>query len=360
MRNTRKSIFIITMILVMLGVVLVYSSSAIYAYEKFGDSTFFVKKHASFILLGFLLMAYIMSQDIAKIEGASRALFLISLFFLGLALLPGIGVSVGGARRWLRAGFFSFQPSEFAKFTLIVYLAALLAKKGYRLKDPAYGYLPTVSVIALVSVLILLQPDLGTAVAVFFVGFLLLFIAGGRLKHLLATVLLGAPFLYYLVFSVPYRRRRMFIFLDPWQDQKGAGFQIIQSFLALGSGGLLGVGLGQSKQKLFYLPEAHTDFIFSIIGEELGFLGAASVLMLFGTFAFLGFRACFNENRPFNKLLIFGVTSMIVFEALVNIGISLGVFPTKGLPLPFVSYGGSSLVFHMAAAGLLLNAMREA
>ena len=152
----------------------------------------------------------------------------------------------------------------------------------------------------------------------------------------------------------------MFIFLDPWQDQKGAGFQIIQSFLALGSGGLLGVGLGQSKQKLFYLPEAHTDFIFSIIGEELGFLGAASVLMLFGTFAFLGFRACFNENRPFNKLLIFGVTSMIVFEALVNIGISLGVFPTKGLPLPFVSYGGSSLVFHMAAAGLLLNAMREA
>ena len=343
----------------MFGVVLVYSSSAIYAHEKFGDSRFFLKRHMIFLFIGFILMLSLMSVNIARIERFSRPLAGISILLLLFVIIPGIGVSIGGARRWFRIWFLSFQPSEFAKFALITYLASFLSRKGCKIKDFFYGYLPAMSVVSLMTVLVLLEPDLGTAVSIFAVGFMIIFVAGGKLKHLFGTVLLGLPALYYLIFSVPYRRRRVLIFLDPWRDKEGSGFQIIQSFLALGSGGLFGVGLGQSKQKLFYLPEAHTDFIFSIIGEELGFLGASCVLILFAAFVWQGLRAFFKEHRVFNKVLIFGITVMIAFEALVNIGVSLGAFPTKGLPLPFISYGGSSLVFHMAAFGLMLNAMRE-
>ena len=304
-------------------------------------------------------MLYIMSIELKTIERAAKVLLGLSLLGLFLVLIPGIGVSVGGARRWFRIGLLSFQPSEFAKFSLIIYLASFLGRKGYNIKDLFYGYVPSVLVISLIGVLVLLQPDLGTAVSVFFVGFLIIFIGGGRIKHLASTALLSLPLLYYLVFSVPYRRKRIFIFLDPWKDKAGAGFQIIQSFLAFGSGGLFGVGLGQSKQKLFYLPESHTDFIFSIIGEELGFAGAFSLVVLFGVFAWQGMCGFLRESRPFNKIIIFGVTSMIALEAFVNMGISVGLFPTKGLPLPFISYGGTSLIFHMGAVGLMLNAMRE-
>lgn len=358
MRDIRKSIFIVTLMLLMIGVVMIYSSSAIYAYEKFEDSAFFLKRHLWFLLFGFILMLYVMSVNIGEIQRISRILMLVALFFLLAVLIPGIGVSIGGARRWFRLGTLSFQPSEFAKFALILYLASFIQRKGYRIKDLFSGYLPSVAVVSLTCVLVLLQPDLGTAISIFFIGILIIFIAGGRLKHLLSTAFLGLPFLYYLVASVPYRRKRILAFLNPWQDKEGSGFQIIQSFLALGSGGLFGVGLGQSRQKLFYLPESHTDFIFSIIGEELGFLGASSVLILFGILVFQGMVAFFKEHRPFNKVLIFGITGMIAFEVLLNIGVSAGAFPTKGLPLPFISYGGSSLVFHMAAIGLMMNAMR--
>lgn len=359
MRGIRKSIFIITLILLMIGVVMVYSSSAIYAHEKFGDSAFFLKKHLWFLFIGFVFMLRIMSINLAEIERFAKVLMIAAILLLALVLIPRIGISAGGARRWFRIGTLSFQPSEVAKFTLILYLASFFSRKGYKIKNLFLGYLPLLSVISLTSVLVLLQPDLGTAISIFFVGILIVFIAGGRIKHLLTTALLGLPFLYYLIFSVPYRRQRMLIFLNPWQDKEGSGFQIIQSFLALGSGGLFGVGLGQSTQKLFYLPQSHTDFIFSIIGEELGFMGAASIVILFGAVIWQGMRAFFKESRPFNKILIFGITNMIAFEALVNMGVSVGAFPTKGLPLPFISYGGTSLVFHMAAIGLMLNAMRE-
>ncbi|MBL7155600.1 MAG: putative lipid II flippase FtsW [Candidatus Omnitrophica bacterium] len=359
MANIRRSIFIIALILLFFGVVMIYSSSAIYAYEKFGNSAFFLKKHLWFLFGGFLLMLCAMSVNLDVIKKSSRTLMLGSLLLLLLVLIPGIGASVGGARRWFRMGALSLQPSEFAKFTLILYLADFLSRKGYRIKDLYSGYIPCISVVILACSMVLLQPDLGTAISIFFIGFLIIFIAGGKLKHLFMTVLPGLPVLYYLIFSVPYRRKRMLIFLNPWHDKKGAGFQIIQSFLALGSGGLFGVGLGQSKQKLFYLPESHTDFIFSIIGEELGFIGASCIIILFGAFVWQGMRAFFKEQRPFNKILIFGITNMIAFEALVNIGVSVGALPTKGLPLPFISYGGSSLVFHMVALGVMLNAMRE-
>ena len=358
-RNIRRSTFVIILTLLMMGVVMIYSSSAIYAYEKFGDSTFFLKRHLLFLLIGFVLMFYAMLLDLKKIKALARPLLIFSLFLLTLVLIPKLGITAGGARRWLRVAGFSFQPSEFAKFAFILYLADYVSRKGYKIKDLYAGFLPIFMVVCVTSGLILIQPDLGTSIALFFVGFLVIFVAGGNPRHLLSTIALGTPLLYYLVFSVPYRRKRMLIFLNPWSDSRGSGFQIIQSFLALGTGGLFGVGLGQSKQKLFYLPESHTDFIFSIIGEELGFIGAAAVVVLFGLFTWMGMSAFLKEKRPFNKILIFGITSMIAFEALVNIGVSLGAFPTKGLPLPFISYGGSSLVFHMLAVGLLLNAMRE-
>ena len=359
MRPIRRSIFIITLILIAIGVVMIYSTSAIYADEKFGNSAFFLKRHLWFLLSGFIIMLGAMSVNLDELQKRAKILMLLSIFLLLAVLIPDVGTSIGGARRWFRLGSFSFQPSEFVKFSLIIYLASFFSRKGYKIKDLFSGYIPVLSVVFVACLLVLLQPDLGTAVSIFSIGVLIIFIAGGQIKHLTATALLGIPFLYYAIFSVPYRRQRMLIFLDPWHDRKGAGFQIVQSFLALGSGGLFGVGLGQSKQKLFYLPESHTDFIFSIIGEELGFLGGVSVVLLFAALFWLGMRAFFKTHRPFNKILIFGITSMIGFEALVNIGVSVGAFPTKGLPLPFISYGGSSLIFHMAAIGLMLNAMRD-
>jgi len=343
----------------MFGTVLVYSSSAIYAYEKFQDAQFFLKRHLVFLAAGFALMFYLMWIDLSRIQRAAKPLMIFSILLLFLLLIPGMAASIAGARRWFRLGSLSFQPSELAKFALIIYLASFISRKGYRIKDFFHGYLPALSVTALTCGLVLLQPDLGTAIAIFFVGFLIIFIAGARPGFILATIVAFIPALYFLIFSVPYRKKRMLIFMNPWQDTEGAGFQIIQSFLALGSGGLLGVGLGQSKQKLFYLPESHTDFIFSIIGEELGFLGSMSVLILFGVLVWQGMRGFLRERRLFNKMLIFGIISMIAFEALVNVGVSTGTFPTKGLPLPFISYGGSSLLFHMAAIGIMLNAMRD-
>lgn len=360
MSDIRRSIFIIVLVLIAIGVVMLYSASAIYAYERSGDAAFFLKRHLWFLLCGFIFMFYTMSVKIVEVERSSRILMIIAILLLFAVLIPGVGLSVRGARRWFRvAGAMNFQPSEFVKIAVIIYLASFASRKGYRIKDLFQGYIPAISVVLLASGLILLQPDFGTAVSILLIGFLIIFVSGAKIKHLMVTVLLGIPFLYYVVFSVPYRRERILIFLNPWRDTQSTGFQIVQSFLALGSGGLLGVGLGQSKQKLFYLPESHTDFIFSIIGEELGFAGAVCIIILFTLFVWQGMRAFFKEHRVFNKILIFGVTSMIGFEALVNIGVNTGIFPTKGLPLPFVSYGGSSLAFHMAAIGLMLNAMRE-
>jgi cell division protein FtsW len=275
-------------------------------------------------------------------------------------LVPGIGSKAGGARRWIRFFGFGFQPSEVAKFALVIYLADLTARKRYLMQRFTYGFLPPILVIGLVSGLVLLEPDMGTSVAICFIGFLMLFVSGTRIRHL---ALVGAgvvPVMSLAVVMEPYRFRRILAFFNPWGDSRGAGFQLIQSFVALGSGGFFGVGLGQSKQKLFYLPESHTDFIFSIIGEELGFLGTASVLMLFAVLIWFTLRIAFKIKDPFMSRVVLGIGAVIAFEVIVNIGVSTGVLPTKGLPLPFISYGGSSLVCHLAAMGIVLNMSREA
>jgi len=334
---------------------MIYSTSSIYAWQKLGDPAYFLKRHILYILLGVIATLFAMSIDYRMLQKHSKVIALVSLMLLALVLVPGIGREISGARRWFRFLGFSFQPSEFAQLAMIIYVASFLSRGEKNIKDFYSGFLPAMIVLGIFTVLILLQPDLGMSVALVVVALLMLFVGGVRLMHLGAIVLLSLPALYLLIWRVSYRRLRILSFLNPWQDPKGSGFQLIQSQLALGSGGMLGVGLGQGMQKLFYLPAAHTDFIFSIIGEELGLIGTLSVVILFILFIWLASRIAMNATDNFGHYLAIGITAMIAFEAIVNIGVSTGTLPTKGLPLPFVSYGGTSLVFDMISLGLLLN-----
>lgn len=355
MRSTRTSLFIIVMLLVSIGIVMIYSTSAIYANERMHDSLYFLKRHLVYLAAGLFMMILAMAVDIQVLRKLSKPIMAFSIILLILVLIPHIGKETAGARRWFRIGLINFQPSEFAKIAVLIYLADLLARKEKVAKSFLYGYLPPVIVLGFVLGLVLLEPDLGTAIAICVIGVLMLFVSGIRPLYIFASLLASIPALYVLLFRVPYRRKRMMIFLNPWSDKRGAGFQIIQSFIALGSGGLFGVGLGQSRQKLFYLPASHTDFIFSIIGEELGFIGAAGVVILFILFIWEGMKITFNSGGQFEKLLSMALVCLIGLEAVINIGVTAGVLPTKGLPLPFISYGGTSLMFHLAAVGLLLN-----
>ena len=359
MRNIRVSILLITFTLIALGLIMVYSSSAIYSSDVYGDSAYFLKRHLAFLVIGCILGLLMMAVDYKLLQKHSRAILLVSCAFLALVLIPGIGRQAGGARRWISFLGFTFQPSEFAKLGIIVYLADFLSRKSAYLKDLLRGFLPATLVTGVAVGMILLQPDLGTAIAIGCVSFAMFFVAGIKVRHMLLAALSAVPFLYFLVFNVSYRRNRILAFIDPWRDPQGVGFQIIQSYIALGSGGLFGVGLGKSTQKLFYLPASHTDFIFSIIGEELGLLGAAAVVFLFILLVLQCGKVSLRAVDDFGKLLCLGIVAMIGLEAVINIAVSTGCIPTKGLPLPFVSYGGSSLVVHMVGMGLLLNVGRS-
>lgn len=358
-RNIRVNILMVTVILICTGIIMIYSASSIFAWERYKDSFFFLKRHISFVLIGALMAFLVMCVDYKVFKKYAHPLLFLSLFLLVLVLLPGIGREVAGARRWFRFRFLSFQPSEFANLAVIAYMASFISRKNEIIKTSLKGFLPPMAVLGLAVLLILSQPDLGTSIALVTVVFVMLFVAGGRPHYLVSTVLASLPALYILIFSVPYRRARIMSFLNPWADPKGSGFQIIQSQLALGSGGIFGVGLGQSKQKLFYLPAAHTDFIFSILGEELGLLGTISVILLFIVFIRQGLKIIKHTHDKFGYFFALGLLLMITFKAIINIGVSCGVFPTKGLPLPFISYGGSSFIFDMVSVGILLNIARS-
>jgi cell division protein FtsW len=359
MRSVRISLFLIVIILVSLGIVMIYSASSIYAYSSMGDSLYFLKRHLIYLFIGFIMMFIAMSVNMKDLKKLSKPIALLSIFLLILVLIPHIGKETAGARRWFRVGLVNFQPSEFAKLAIIIYMADLISRKGTLIKSLIHGYIPAVAVLGLMVGLVLLEPDLGTAITISLIALIMLYAGGVRVSYVLASILASIPALYLLLFRVPYRRKRMMIFLNPWADKRGAGFQIIQSFVALGSGGPFGVGLGQSKQKLFYLPASHTDFIFSIIGEELGFIGSASIIIMFGALIWQGMKVAFRAVDVFEKLIAFGVVCLIALEVMINIGVTAGALPTKGLPLPFISYGGSGLIFHLAAVGLLLNVARN-
>ncbi|MFH0855718.1 MAG: putative lipid II flippase FtsW [Candidatus Omnitrophota bacterium] len=358
-RNIRISLFAVTVILMCIGIIMIYSSSSIYAWERYKDSFFFLKRHLIFMLIGAILTFFFMSIDYHKLRQISRPLLIISIILLLLVLVPGLGREVSGARRWFRFKFLSFQPSELAGLAVIIYIADFISRKGNLIKTFSKGFLPPVCVLGLCSGLIVVQPDLGSTLALGVVVFIMLFVSGVRPVYILSLILSFLPVLYVLVFHVAYRRARILAFLNPWADPKGSGFQIIQSQLALGSGGLFGVGLGHSKQKLFYLPAAHTDFIFSIIGEELGLLGTIGVIVLFIIFVQQGIKVIKNAPDRFGYFLALGLLAMIAFRAAINIGVSCGVLPTKGLPLPFISYGGSSFIFDMISVGILVNIARS-
>jgi len=360
MNRDAKMVFLLVFLLVMMGIVMIYSSSAVYTYGKYGDSAYFVKKHLVYLFFGLAAGVFCMAVSSGRVAAGAKWLMLFSLLLLVAVLVPGIGREIGGARRWMRFWGLGIQPSEIAKLALIIYLADFTARKRYVMQDLAHGLLPPLFLIGLTGGLVLIEPDMGTSVAILFIGLVMLFVSGVRLKHIFFIAAGVLPVIIFEAIREPYRMRRVMSFFDPWREAKGAGFQLIQSFIALGSGGFLGVGLGGSRQKLFYLPESHTDFIFSIIGEELGFLGAASVLMMFILLVWYCLRLSFRIRDQFASRVVLGIGVMIAFEVIVNIGMSIGVLPTKGLPLPFISYGGTSLVCHLAAMGIVFNMAREA
>jgi len=355
MRNIRIQLFMCMVALVCIGIVMIYSASGIYAAEKYHDEFFFVKRHFSFILIGLALSLLVMMSDYKKLRKLARPMLAAAVVLLVLVMVPHLGREVAGARRWFRFGLFSFQPSEFAVLAMIIYVADFIARKENKIKTLRWGLLPVMVVMGCVSVLVLAQPDLGTTISIAAVVFLMLYVGGVPSRYLLLIFLVAALMLYLLIVSEPYRMRRIVAFLNPWADPRGSGFQIIQSQIAIGSGGLFGKGLGHSMQKLFYLPAAHTDFIFSIIGEELGLLGTAGVICLFVIFIRLGLKVVAGIQDRFGYFLSLGLVCVLAFRAIVNIGVSCGIMPTKGLPLPFISYGGSSFVFDMISVGLLLN-----
>lgn len=357
-RNIRINLFATSVVLICIGIVMIYSASSIYAWEQYKDSAFFLKRHLSFLGIGLILAVLALVVDIKKLRQYAKPLLVISFILLLLVLIPGIGREVSGARRWFRFRFLSFQPSEFAGLAIIIYTADFLSRKAKTLESFTKGFLPPIMTMGASLLLILMQPDLGTTISIAVVVFVMLFVSGVRPVYLVSLFLMSLPALYLLIFRVAYRRMRILAFLNPWLDPRGSGFQIIQSQLALGSGGIFGVGLGQSKQKLFYLPAAHTDFIFSIIGEELGLLGTLSVIILFIVFIHYGLKIVKNAPDKFTYLLALGLVLMVALKASINIGVSCGMLPTKGLPLPFISYGGSSFLFDMVSLGLLLNIAR--
>jgi len=359
MYEIRRRIFFVTVILISIGIVMIYSASGVFAYEHFRNSSYYLKRHLFYLFLGSLIFFYILQWDYRRLRKYSKLLIIFSILLLVLVLVPGIGYSLGGARRWIRLGIFSFQPSEFAKFSLLVYTSDFLVRKRNLIKNNFYSLFPLILINALIAGLILLQPDMGTAFLLGLVLLLLLVVFGVDLRYIFNLILISLPILMIMVFSTPYRRKRILAFLNPWADPKGIGYQIVQSLIAFGSGGLLGRGLGQSRQKLLYLPASHTDFIFSILGEELGLLGTFSVLILFIIFFWEAFKIPFRINDEFGQSLSLGIIFVLAIEVLVNIGVTLGIFPTKGLPLPFISYGGSALIFNLVYVGLLLNIARE-
>lgn len=358
MRELRISVATICLALICLGAVMVYSTSGINAMHRYGDSFYFLKRHLIFLFMGFLCACGVMSVDYRNLRRIIKPLLMVTMFLLVLVLIPHIGSVSNGARRWFKLGFFNFQPTEFAKLVMLVYAADYLARKPNDVKSFRRGFFPLMTVLGILSALILKQPDLGSAFLIGSVVVIMFFIAGGKIWYFGMLALLALPGFYFLVMRVPYRWARIATFLDPWQDPQGAGFQLTQSQIAFGSGGLWGVGIGHSIQKLFYLPAAHTDFVFSIIGEEMGFLGAFTVILLFCAFIWQGARIAKRVKDPFGYYLACGIVLILGLQAVINFGVTIGALPTKGLPLPFISYGGSALVVNMMLVGLLLNISR--
>ena len=351
--------FTVTAILVFVGLVMIFSASAVMAKERFGSAYEFLLKQLVFAVAGFAAMILAMKVDYKRLQHpalvfsflGATSLLLVSVFFLDRA---------HGTHRWFHVGPVSLQPSELAKPALILFLAWFLQNKTKSMDDWRNTLLPAVAPTMVFLGLIVFQPDLGTAIACAGITACVLFVAGIRLRWFGYAILAAALPLYFLIFHVAYRRDRILAFWNPYADPKGFGFHIIKSLIAVATGGVTGLGLMEGKQKLFYLPEPHTDFIFAVTAEELGLVGALAVIVLFAIFLWRGTRAALRTQDNFGRFLAVGITSMIVLQAFINISVVLGLMPTKGIPLPFVSYGGSSLFVTLMCVGVLLNITKQA
>ncbi|MFH1980780.1 MAG: putative lipid II flippase FtsW [Pseudomonadota bacterium] len=341
--------------LVGIGIVMVYSASSAMAIKRFGSDYYFLKKQAMFSLAGVVALVACRHIPYRLYRPLSYPLLLVALCLLLAVPLTGLGVSVGGAARWLRIGPFSLQPAEAARVAMVIYLSYSMSKKIDRLDEFTIGFVPHVIVLGIFTAVISAQPDFGAIVILAALTYIMLFIGGVRTWHLIASLLLLAPMAYLYMISAAYRISRLVSFLNPWDYATKEGYQTVHSLMAFGSGGLWGTGIGKGVQKLFYLPEPHTDFIFSVIGEELGLVGVMIILILYGLIIWRGLHIASTARDHFGSFLASGLTIGLALQICVNIGVTMGLLPTKGLTLPFLSYGGTSLVVSMACIGILLN-----
>jgi cell division protein FtsW len=354
-----KVLFTATVLLVCTSIVMVYSASAVVAMEDNGDPYLYLFKQGTWALLGLVLVPLMMRIDYRNYR--QPLVIWVGLITVAFALVAVLfGHPRNGATRWLGLGGLGVQPSELAKIVVIVFMAALLERRMDRIDEPVYALLPIGVVLAVVVGLILAEPDLGTSVSVLVIAAVMIFAAGINYRYVLGVCLAAMPALYFLLAFSDYRRRRILAFLNPWADPLGDGFQMIQSMIAVGTGGIFGRGLMGGVQKLFYLPEPHNDFIYSVISEELGLVGASIVLACFCVITWRGLRTALRAPDRFGAFLALGLTTMVAFQAFFNISVVLGILPTKGIPLPFVSYGGSSLLINLLGMGILLNVSQHA
>lgn len=365
MAKTRSApdvmMIVCTLLLLAIGVIMVYSASAVRAFHDFGDSMYYLKRQSIFAVLGVIAMYVTMNTDYWVWKKMAKPIVIISFILLIIVLIPGIGVIRGGARSWLGISSLGIQPSEFAKLGLIIFLAKILSEQSkVSITTFFKGLMPPLLIVGAAFGLIMLQPDLGTGAVLVGAALFVIYTAGARIAHLAGLAMIGVIGLVGLIVAAPYRLQRITAFIDPWQDPLGAGYQSIQSLYAIGPGGLVGLGLGMSRQKYSYLPEPQTDFIFSILAEELGFIGGATVIVLFLLLIWKGMRTAITAPDTFGSLLATGIVGIIAVQVIINIGVVIGMMPVTGITLPLISAGGSSLTLLLTAIGILLNISRYA
>lgn len=348
------------LILLLIGVLMVYSASSVWSDYKFGDEFFYLKRQMLFAIAGLIGIWVMVKIPYFKWVNWAVVIYIACFVLLIALFIPGVGIVRGGAKSWIGVGAFSIQPSEFMKLGLILLFAKLLPQNQHKLPNFLQGFMPMLLLILLPFGLIMLQPDLGTGVVFVLSGMLLLFIAGAKISHFIGLASLGLVGLAGLIISAPYRISRIQAFLNPWEDPLGDGFQIIQSLYAIGPGGLMGLGFGNSMQKYFYLPEPQTDFIFSVMAEELGLIGGTFILFLFFIVVWRGFLIAVHAQDLSASLMAFGITSLIMIQVMINISVVIGLIPVTGITLPLLSYGGSSLTLTLLSLGILLNISRYA
>jgi cell division protein FtsW len=348
-------IFFVVVTLLIIGLIMILSASSIRSYSLYDDSYYLFKHQLIWSFIGILAMIFFMNLDYYIYEKYAKFIIIFSIIALILVLIPGIGHLAGGSRRWIGFGSFKVQSSELAKLGIVIYLAKYLASKQERLKSFFKGIIPPLIILSIIFALILMEPDLGTSITIAGTFFIMLFASGVKFSHLFILSSAAVPLIFLFIFSEQYRKERFLAFLNPWKDPMDTGYHIIQSLLALGSGGIFGVGLGNSRQKFLYLPEPGTDFIFAVLGEELGLLGTILVLSLFFLFTWRGLKISLAVPDMFGSMLAIGLTSMVTLQALINIGVVSSSIPITGITLPFISYGGASLVIMLSGVGILLN-----